>query len=58
LPQKALQSAHIDIPDPEPPTGLGKTPKQPYHREKREDTFRRATEEDRSPGWTGAIDVM
>jgi len=24
----------------------------------REETFRRATEEDPSPGWTGAIDVM
>jgi len=26
--------------------------------EKREEPFRRATEEDPSPGWTGAIDVM
>jgi len=26
--------------------------------EKREETFRRATEEDPSPGWTGVIDVM
>jgi len=26
--------------------------------EKREETFRRATEEDPSPGWTEAIDVM
>jgi len=26
--------------------------------EKREETFKRATEEDPSPGWTGAIDVM
>jgi len=25
---------------------------------KREETFRRAIEEDPSPGWTGAIDVM
>jgi len=26
--------------------------------EKREETFRRATEEDLSPGWTEAVDVM
>jgi len=26
--------------------------------ETRDETFRRATEEDPSPGWTGAIDVM
>jgi len=26
--------------------------------EKREETFRRATEEDPSPGWTEEIDVM
>jgi len=28
------------------------------HREKREENFRKATEEDPSPGWTNAIDVM
>jgi len=28
------------------------------HGKKREETFRRATEEDPSPGWTGAIYVM
>jgi len=52
LPQSALQSVHIDIPDPEPHIGAGKTPKQSFHGEKREETFRRATEEDPSPGWT------
>jgi len=29
-----------------------------FHREKREETFRRATKEELSPGWTEAIDVM
>jgi len=42
--------------------GSGKT-SQKYRRkktfrEKSEETFRRATEEDPSPGWTDAIDVM
>jgi len=41
--------------------GSGKTPNK-YNKNlyavKREETFRRATEEDPSPGWTGAIDVM
>jgi len=41
-----------DIPDLWPHIGSGKTPKQPFDREKREETFRRATEEDPSPGWT------
>jgi len=47
-----------DIPVPEPHNGSGQTPKQPFPGEKREETFRRATEEDPSPGWTDAIDVM
>jgi len=58
LSQNALQSEHIDIPAPKPHIGSGKTPKQPFTGEKREETFRRATEEDPCPGWTGAIDVM
>jgi len=37
---------------------LPKNKKKPFHGEKREETFRRATEEDPSPGWTEAIDVM
>jgi len=45
LPQRALESVHIDIPVPEPHIGSGTTPKKPFHREKR-----RATEEDPSPG--------
>jgi len=49
--QRALQSVHIDIPVPGP--HIGKTPqktqKKPFHREKREKPFRRATEEDPSP---------
>jgi len=56
LPQSALQS--VDIPVPEPHIGSGKTPKQLFMGKKREETFRRATEEAPSPGWTGAIDVM
>jgi len=32
--------------------------KKPFTGKKSEETFRRATEEDPSPGWTGAIDVM
>jgi len=55
LSQSALQSVHIDIPVPEPHIGSGKTT---LHEEKREETFRRATEEDPSPRWTGVIDVM
>jgi len=35
-----------------------KNRKNPFTGEKREETFRRATEEDPSPGWTEAIDVM
>jgi len=52
LPQRALQSVHIDIPVPGPHIGSGKTPKQPFTGKKRQETFRRATEEDSSPGWT------
>jgi len=58
LPQKALQSVHID---PGPHIGSGKTTQEiekTFHGERREETFRRATEEDPSPGWTEAIDVM
>jgi len=58
LPQRALQSVHLGIPVPGPYIGSGNTLKQPFRREKREETFRRATEEDPSPGWTGAIDAM
>jgi len=58
LSQSALQSVHIDIPVPKPHLGSGTTPKQPFTGKKREEPFRRATEEDPSPGWTGAIDVM
>jgi len=32
--------------------------KKNFHRGKREETFRRATEEDPSPGWTEAKYVM
>jgi len=35
-----------------------KLPNNPSGGKKREENFRRATEEDPSPGWTGAIDVM
>jgi len=49
LPQSALQSVDIDIPVPGLHIGSGKTLKKPFDREKREETFRRATEEDRSP---------
>jgi len=35
-----------------------KNRKKNFHREKREEPFRRATEEDPSPGWTEARDVM
>jgi len=58
LSQSASQSVHIDIPVPKPDIGLRKTPKTTLHREKREEPFRRATEEDPSPGWTGVIYVM
>jgi len=34
---------------------LPKNRKKTFHKEKREDTFRRATEEDPSPGWTEDI---
>jgi len=50
-----------DIPVPGPHIGSGKTSrnrKNPFTWKKREETFRRATEEDPSPGWTDAIDVM
>jgi len=43
-----------DILVPGPHIGSGKN----LSREKREETFSRATEEDPSPGWTEAIDVM
>jgi len=58
LPQRALQSVHIDIPVSELHIGSGTTPKQLFHRERREETFRRATEKDPSPGWTDATDAM
>jgi len=58
VPQSALQSVHIDISVQELHIGSGKTPKTTLHREKMEETFRRATEEDPSPQWTGAIDAM
>jgi len=35
-----------------------KLPNNASRGEKSEKAFRRATEEDLSPGWTGAIDVM
>jgi len=44
-----------DIPVPGPHIGSEKTLKKynkSFQREKREETFRRATEEDPSPGWT------
>jgi len=37
---------------------LPRNRKKYFHGEKREEPFRRATEEDPSPGWTGTIDVM
>jgi len=40
LSQSSLQSVHIDIPVPKPHIGSGKTPKQPFTGEKREETFR------------------
>jgi len=58
LPQRAFQSVHIDIPVPGPHIGSGKTPPKNFYRGKSEEPFRRATEEDPSPGWTEAIDVM
>jgi len=54
LPQSALQSVHIDIPVPETHIGSGKTPKQAFTGGK----GKKATEEDPSLGWTGAIDAM
>jgi len=35
-----------------------KLPNNPFTGKKMEETFRRATEEDPSPRWTGAIDAM
>jgi len=48
-----------DIPVPGPHIGSEKTPKteKNLYGVKREETFRRATEENPSPGWTEAIDV-
>jgi len=37
---------------------LPKNKNKLFHKEKREEPFMRATEEDPSPGWTDAIDVM
>jgi len=37
---------------------LPKYRKNTFRGKKREETFRRATEEDPSAGWTDAIDVM
>jgi len=53
-----LYNLHIDIPAPKPHIGSGKSPKQPFTGKKREEAFRRATEEGPSPGWTGAIDLI
>jgi len=52
LPQSALQSVHLDTPVPKPHIGSGKTANNPSWGKKREETFKRATKEDPSPGWT------
>jgi len=55
LPQRALQSVHIRHPCPRTSHRIRKnSPKieKNLHREKSEEPFRRATEEDPSPGWT------
>jgi len=49
LSQSAIQSVHIDIPVPEPHIGSGKNSQTTFQRKEREETFRRATEEDPSP---------
>jgi len=48
LPPRALQSVHIDIPVPGPHRTRKNSPKN-FTGEKREETFRGATEEDPSP---------
>jgi len=50
LPRRALQSVHIDIPVPEPHIRSEKNSQKNLSPGIREETFRRATEEDPSPG--------
>jgi len=45
-------------PSPKTSHWIRKNSQITLHGEKREETFRRATEEDPSPGWTDAIYVM
>jgi len=61
VPQRALQSVHIRHPWPLTSHRIRRNSpknwKNPFTgRERKEETFRRATEEDPSPGWTEAID--
>jgi len=57
IPLRGLYNLYTyDIPDLRPHIGSGKTPKKmrkkTFHEERSEETLRRATEEDPSPGWT------
>jgi len=58
LSQSALQICTHRHPCPKTSHRIRKNSQTTLNGEKREETFRRATEEDASPGWTGAIDVM
>jgi len=57
LPLRALQSTYRH-PCTRTSHRIRKNSQITLHGEKRVDTSRRATEEDPSPEWTGAIDVM
>jgi len=58
LPQRALQSVHIDIPVPEPHIGSRKTPKQTFMGKKGNKPSGEQQRRIPLPGWTGAIDAM
>jgi len=52
VPQSALQSVHIDILTFDLTSDQEQLPNNPSVGKNREEPFRRATEEDPSPGWT------
>jgi len=59
--QSALQSLHIDIPVPGPHIGSGTTPQKiekTLSQRKKGRNLQERTEEDPSPGWTGAICLL
>jgi len=59
LSQRDLQSVHIDIPVPGPHIRENSQEiETTLSRGKSEETLRRGTEEDPSPGWTETRDVM